>query len=467
MAASLTADAEVELRSFFAAELPTPTSRRAATSALCALLAEPLAYDYTRRLLTSEADAVAQELNHIAGGQSRTRWPSEGAAFCSVREARDLYQPALQRRVQLLLQASADPNGRVLGQGDWHCPPQSPLMCCAIHGWQTVAQTLLHAKAAPSQADVSGGTALHAAATHGEETYNFQGTPTSRPDNYGHEEELYNLLLKAAADPNQKDLVTDLRAHLTDTVGLDLSQLRHDALSETEVLFASILGLMREQTLSSTVLCPVIYRFPEQLCGSWFATPEGQRAKAFLDARGDAMDHDKMWQLMLYTWLGAGGVDGLPWQHVCATPGLTRYDTSPEQAMAVVKFAMSYTQLCGNHVLKFFGSDDFLSKMYAIDGFGHLAVKEVLSYLGVSGHERFHTMAIELIPFGPGAKNGASVFFGCTRKLLQLATNLQPRIQDHVTRCFPNVEPGVTVVDIEIFLCYGYTYCKMVQQLRS
>ena len=114
-----------------------------------------------------------------------------------------------------------------------------------------------------------------------------------------------------------------------------------------------------------------------------------------------------------------------------------------------------------------FNAADFVSKMYDIDGFGHLAVKEVLSYLGVSGHERFRTMAFGLIPFGPGAKNGASVFFGCTRKLLQMATNLQPRIQDHVARCFPNVEPGVTVVDIEIFLCYGYSYCKMVQQLRS
>eukprot|EP00439_Symbiodinium_sp_Y106_P078840 s450_g17.t1 len=128
VAASLTADAEDELRGFFAAELPAATSRRAATSAMCALLAEPLAYDYTRRLLTSEADSVAQELNHIAGQQSPTRWPSEGAAFCSVRQARNLYQPALARRVQLLLQASADPNGMVLGQSDWHCPPQSPLM---------------------------------------------------------------------------------------------------------------------------------------------------------------------------------------------------------------------------------------------------------------------------------------------------------------------------------------------------
>ena len=30
-----------------------------------------------------------------------------------------------------------------------------------------------------------------------------------------------------------------------------------------------------------------------------------------------------------------------------------------------------------------------MSKVHDIDGFGHLAVKEVLIYLGVSGHDRF------------------------------------------------------------------------------
>ena len=80
--------------------------------------------------------------------------------------------------------------------------------------------------------------------------------------------------------------------HLTDAVGLDL---RHDAQSPTDVLLASMLGLMRAQTLFSTGLCPAIYRFPE--------TSEGQRAEAFLDDGGDAMDQDKMWQLMPYTCL--------------------------------------------------------------------------------------------------------------------------------------------------------------------
>ncbi|CAE7854447.1 unnamed protein product, partial [Symbiodinium necroappetens] len=159
-------------------------------------------------------------------------------------------------------------------------------------------------------------------------------------------------------------------------------------------------------------------------------------------------------------------LDGLPWKHICATGDLTRYDSSSEQAMAVIKFATSYTQLRGKHVLKFFGSDGrdkglrfsqdellmlkawhasvptltvaftlssagFASTMHGIDGFGQLAIKEVLSYLGVSGRERFRTMVFELIPCGPGAKNGASVLIGCTRKLLQLATNLQPRNQEY------------------------------------
>ena len=63
--------------------------------------------------------------------------------------------------------------------------------------------------------------------------------------------------------------------------------------------FAFVLGLMREQTLSSTVLCPVIYHFPEQLCeaGLRHQRASGQRRRP----GGDAMDQDKMSQLMLYT----------------------------------------------------------------------------------------------------------------------------------------------------------------------
>ena len=79
----------------------------------------------------------------------------------------------------------------------------------------------------------------------------------------------------------------------------------------------------------------------------------------------------------------------------------------------------------------------------------------------------FRTMALELTPFGPDAKNGASVFFGCTRQLLQLPTNLQPCIQEYVRKCCPTATPGVNVVDNGICLGHGYTYCRMVRQLRS
>ena len=46
----------------------------------------------------------------------------------------------------------------------------------------------------------------------------------------------------------------------------------------------------------SAVLCPVMCRLPEQLYGSWSATKAGKWAKALLDAGGDVMDQDKMWQ---------------------------------------------------------------------------------------------------------------------------------------------------------------------------
>ena len=103
--------------------------------------------------------------------------------------------------------------------------------------------------------------------------------------------------------------------------------------------FASILGLMREQTLSSTPLCPVIYRFPEQLCESWSGTPEGQGAEAFgCRWRCYGPRQDVATDASVETYL---------------RNGLGRYDSSSEQAMAVIKSAMSYTQLCSQHILKF------------------------------------------------------------------------------------------------------------------
>ena len=63
----------------------------------------------------------------------------------------------------------------------------------------------------------------------------------------------------------------------------------------------NVLDVTKEQTLSSAVLCPVMYR---EVCGSWVATPQGQRATSILGCGGggggDVMADDKMWQLLLY-----------------------------------------------------------------------------------------------------------------------------------------------------------------------
>ena len=44
-----------------------------------------------------------------------------------------------------------------------------------------------------------------------------------------------------------------------------------------------------------------------------------------VDAGGPHMDKHKMWRLVLFTWLGAGGVHGQPWQELCAIPAIMMY----------------------------------------------------------------------------------------------------------------------------------------------
>ena len=105
-----------------------------------------------------------------------------------------------------------------------------------------------------------------------------------------------------------------------------------------------------------------------------------------------------------------------------------------------------------------------------IDGFGHLDVKEVLSYLGVSGHDRFshdglgtHTLrsrreewCIRVLWMHTAASAAGD----------ELAA-MHPGVQEYVAKCCPTATPGVNVVDNGIFLGHGYTYCRMVRQLRS
>ena len=266
-----------------------------------------------------------------------------------------------------------------------------------------------------------------------------------------------------------EDVASDLCKYLEQDLGLKLQE--HKELSRSEIAFAASLGLMREQTGASQrrqtpqVACPFIQKFPEQLCGSWAAAPEGKAAKELLQPNGDVMTAQKMWHLVLFTWLGAGGLHTKPWEQIRSIPELAVYSPDPRQPLEVIRFAMLWVQRCGNHVLQFFGSDGrdkgtrfgrsaflmltdwhkavpglvealdkgssaFLSELRRTRGMGVLAQKEMLSYLGVSNHQRFCDLAAECIPFGDGAKRGASSFLGLTRGHLQAVKHKLPHLQD-------------------------------------
>ncbi|CAE7257101.1 unnamed protein product [Symbiodinium natans] len=301
-------------------------------------------------------------------------------------------------------------------------------------------------------------------------------------------------------------MAKELRTYLAEDLGLTVKP--HKALTEPQVTFAVMLGLMREQATESRrtpkVPCYFINRFPDQLTGTWATTPEGRLVQVLVDAGGPHMDKHKMWRLVLFTWLGAGGVHGQPWQELCAIPAIMMYSRKLQQKQPweVMKYAMMCVQRSSNRLLSFFGSDgrdkglrfsrdyfrmlalwhdsvptltaafaqgseSFLQAMKKVRGFGELTQKEVFSYLGVSSHPSFRAMAAEAIPFGPGAKQGALVFLGAKSELLRAATRLRPHLQDCMRQHFPHVHADVSVTDIEIFLCYGLTYAKMACKLRA
>jgi len=67
----------------------------------------------------------------------------------SVGAARAVYEPALLRAAGALLAARAEPDG---AEPD----ARSPLMCCAMAGWASVAAALLAARADVGRADAAG-----------------------------------------------------------------------------------------------------------------------------------------------------------------------------------------------------------------------------------------------------------------------------------------------------------------------
>lgn len=177
-ASTLTKDAEKEFGRLLA-KLPQNERALAATDGLIGLLAEPLSYDFTRLLLNSVRAQAVDDVLELGGLQKQLPDNLRSLpAFCSVANARTVYEPAVDKRVEFLLELDADVNceGR----------PQRPLMCCAMNGWVRTARRLLAAKADVLLCDASGSAALHYASTH-------------------HEAEMCALLLAARADPSKKD----------------------------------------------------------------------------------------------------------------------------------------------------------------------------------------------------------------------------------------------------------------------
>ena len=79
----------------------------------------------------------------------------------------------------------------------------------------------------------------------------------------------------------------------------------------------------------------------------------------------------------------------------------------------------------------------------------------------------FRTMALELTTLRSRREEWCIRVLWTRTAASAAGDELAARIQEYVRKCFPTATPGVTVVDIEMFLYCGSTHCKMVQQLRS
>ena len=89
------------------------------------------------------------------------------------------------------------------------------------------------------------------------------------------------------------DFATDVRAHVTDAVGLEA----RGAIGNGG-LFWHLFSASGELALSSAVLCRVMYR-----AALWKPVCDTRRTAGKTHVGmlgGDVMDDDKMWQLMLY-----------------------------------------------------------------------------------------------------------------------------------------------------------------------
>ena len=76
----------------------------------------------------------------------------------------------------------------------------------------------------------------------------------------------------------------------------------------------------------------------------------------------------------------------------------------------------------------------------------------------------------EEIPFGPGAEKGARrLFLQLEDHFLNGTKALRKRLEDGMLQHFPSLKGKsdldyLSVVDIEIFCCYGYSRCRTFVQ---
>mmetsp|Transcript_103440 Transcript_103440/g.183764 ORF Transcript_103440/g.183764 Transcript_103440/m.183764 type:complete len:417 (-) Transcript_103440:66-1316(-) len=313
-----------------------------------------------------------------------------------------------------------------------------------------------------------------------------------------------------------------LRAYLKDDLQLPFSTNVSSAERSTET-FAAFLGLMRScNPLHSRkrarealpVVCPLVQRFPEVLTGKllWYKDVHVPLAD-IIDRTGDKMNKDKMWQLLVWIYMGSGGCLHQAWNCLKHLPCVKKWKDDERQPLEVIRFMIRSVHSCGN-LMKVFGGDGldkkyrlskdrilypvvwhenvpalvkafekgseaFHDELMKLPGLrGALTRKEVLILFASSKHSKFRKVGEPSLPFGQGAKNGAMAYLGVPMNTRSDDTQFYhrklhkkiPAIESAMQRMFPALskqETKVTIGDVEPCLCAAFVFTGMVTKFRN
>eukprot|EP00746_Dinoflagellata_sp_MGD_P145100 gnl/MRDRNA2_/MRDRNA2_77754_c0_seq2.p1 gnl/MRDRNA2_/MRDRNA2_77754_c0~~gnl/MRDRNA2_/MRDRNA2_77754_c0_seq2.p1 ORF type:complete len:377 (+),score=41.47 gnl/MRDRNA2_/MRDRNA2_77754_c0_seq2:63-1193(+) len=327
-------------------------------------------------------------------------------------------------------------------------------------------------------------------------------------------------MVSRANDNEAKELVKTLNTFLKKDLLLNLPNLRQrDA---AEITFGALLGIMRScnplykqpsAIKSLKVVCPLTRRFPTSFTGK-LSHDTVIAAREIVDQNGPEMNTLKMWRLLLWIFFGDGGHDHQAWHLLKDTPVAKIYRAGDKrQPFEVLKWAIMQVSATGAH-MRVFGSDGLdkksrLSKnrilyllewheavpelvrafhqhpaafnkaLCSVNGLrGNLTRKEVLITISASKHNEIRRVAKELIPFGPGGRNGAKVFLGIPRmdgkdsdrSYHDAVAEKLPRLKAVIRKYFPKLPTEayqVAVADVERGLCGAVTYAKLVKKMRK